>query len=104
MEKSGNTDIRYIIQAIDHFTKFRWVHVSNHKASADVIHLLCFIFGHYGPCSILQCDRGGEFVSDELKEFLEKWHVKLIHSGVRHPQTNGSVENANGHLKRLLGK
>jgi transposase InsO family protein len=49
---------------------------------------------------IVQSDNGSEFRNAVLKAFCKKNGLKLVHSSVRKPSTNGLVEQANGQVQR----
>ena len=41
---------------------------------------------------ILQTDNGKEFDNQYIKHYCIEYDIKLIHSSLYHPQTNGSIE------------
>lgn len=86
------------------------------------------VFLQFGAPAILQSDNGKEFrakVVEELKvnlfykSLINKYmnliyesiafikvlwpDLKIVHGRPRHPQSEGSVERANGEVKRLIG-
>ena len=95
---------RYIFYAVDHFSKFHWAYVTKTKEADNAVHLFQTIFSSCGPSKFVQCDNGKEFRNRTLKAYLARWNSKLIFSRVRHPQTNGAIERANGHLKVQIHK
>ena len=61
------------------------------------------IFLLFGAPAILQNDSGSEFTAQvirELKELLPQ--LTMVHGKPRHPQSQGSVERANGDIKDML--
>ena len=95
---------RYIFYAVDHHTKFHWAYVTKTKHAKNAVLLFKFIFQFFGPSKFVQCDNGKEFRNKSLLAYLKSWNSKLIFSRVRHPQTNGAIERANGHLKTQVFK
>mmetsp|Transcript_21055 Transcript_21055/g.24885 ORF Transcript_21055/g.24885 Transcript_21055/m.24885 type:complete len:336 (+) Transcript_21055:167-1174(+) len=52
----------------------------------------------------VRSDRGSEFVSHIMKEYLDKQGIKQVLSAPYAPQSNGAIERANQTLKRLIHK
>ena len=56
-----------------------------------------------GAPTILQSDNGSEFTANIITELKQLWpDMKLVHGKPRHPQSQGSVERANGDTKDML--
>jgi hypothetical protein len=49
-------------------------------------------------------DNGPLFVSKEHHKFSKSWKFQIIASSLKHPQSNGRVENAVQAVKRLMKK
>lgn len=94
----------YILHYQDHFTKFSVLKALRTKQTTEVSHHLYEIFTLIGAPKILQCDNGNEFVGAPLKKMMKTFwpNTKLVHGSPRHPQSQGSVEKANGDVKRML--
>ena len=64
------------------------------------------LFEKEGFQLILQSDNGKEFVNKLIKNFLEKYEVKMVCGSPRHPKSQGQVKNLNKltkqHLRRYL--
>ncbi|KAG8171994.1 hypothetical protein JTE90_000411 [Oedothorax gibbosus] len=69
--------------------------------SETVTDALLLIFSRWGFPKVLQCDNGTSFTSNLTSTFFEKFGIRVVHSSVRHPQSN-SVERWHRTLKRLL--
>ena len=66
------------------------------------MHLLD-IFLLFSAPAILQSDSGSEFTSHVITELKAVWpDLTIVHGKPRHPQSQGSVERANGDLKDML--
>ena len=66
------------------------------------LHLLD-IFLTTGAPAILQSDNGAEFTAAVITEVCKLWpELKIVHSKPRMPQSQGSVERANGDIKDML--
>ncbi|KAL2903635.1 Pro-Pol polyprotein [Bienertia sinuspersici] len=51
---------------------------------------------HYGLPICLVFDHGKQFYNDDIKEFLNDYHVKFASSTVCHPQSNEKVKGQKG--------
>ena len=66
------------------------------------LHLLD-IFLTTGAPAILQSDNGAEFTAAVITEVCKLWpKLKIVHSKPRMPQSQGSLERANGGIKDML--
>jgi transposase InsO family protein len=87
----------------DHFTKFLWAKPLQGKSAAPIADFLFQLFVDGRPCpERWHCDNGGEFVNKLMLEVIELLMAKYTHGRPRHPQTQGSIERANGTVKRKL--
>ena len=88
----------------DHFTKFCVLRPLHSKQVEEVARQLYDIFTLIGAPKILQSDNGSEFVGAPLKEMMKKYWpaTQFVHGSPRYPQSQGSVERANGDVKKML--
>ena len=61
-------------------------------------------FGSHGLPEIVVTDNGSNFMSSELKSFLQKNGVRHITSAPYHPSSNGLVEKAVRTFKQGMKK
>jgi hypothetical protein len=61
--------------------------------SAAVITCLSTIFAEHGTPEIVFSDNGPQFVSEEYKEFSQKFGFLMEQSSPRYPQANGFIES-----------
>lgn len=95
---------KWILTVQDHFTKFLHLRALENKKAAEVAMHLLEILLVFGCPQILQSDNGREFRAQVVEELKVLWpDLKIIHGRPRHPQSQGSVERANGEVKKLLG-
>ncbi len=98
--KAGN---RFIITAIDYFTRWVFAKATRTIEALDVENFLCSeVLPVIGVPSQIISDRGRQFVSEHLITFYEKMGIRGTPSTAYHPQTNGLVERWNGTLQRML--
>ena len=86
---------KWVINLIDHHTKFVNSHPLHAKSADEVIDAVknyCLSYGY--PKKILT-DNGGEFCNAKLKLFCEESQIKLSHEAARTPTTHGLVERSN---------
>ncbi|VFQ98118.1 unnamed protein product [Cuscuta campestris] len=92
----GTGNVRYVIVAIDYFTK--WVEAA---PLASITGAQCQKFlakqviCRFGVPEHIITDNGTQFESKPFNNFLESWGIKHSYASVGYPQTNGQVENAN---------
>ena len=71
------------------------------KRASEVAFQLMDIFLTLGAHAILQS--GLEFTAQVITELKREWrNLVLVHGKPRHPQSQGSVERANGDIKDML--
>ena len=99
------TGKRYIILAIDFFTKWpEAVAVEEADAQAVVKFLHQDIICRHGVPSQITSDRGTEFLNDLVTEFERTYRIKHIKTTAYHPQGNGQTERTNQTIKNILSK
>ena len=74
----------------------------NHATTAEVIKSLRNLFADFGVPEEFACDGGTNLTSEEMKNFLKKWGVKLRVSSAHYPQSNGRAECAVKAAKALV--
>ena len=92
----------YILNYQDHLTKFIMLKPLRSKTARETSNALIEIFAVIGAPKILQSDNGLEFAKNSM--ILKKiWRdIKIVKSRPRHPQSQGSVERANGDVMQML--
>jgi transposase InsO family protein len=86
---------RYIITAVDYYTK--WVEAAplTDKSSLSVARFLWDLHCRYGAADVFISDQGREFVNSVQKELFRLSGVKHRITSAYHPQANGLVERQN---------
>ncbi|GKC40379.1 reverse transcriptase domain-containing protein [Tanacetum coccineum] len=99
----GPGKLKYIIVAIDYFTK--WMEakplatISRKEVKKFVWQNIVCMFG---LPKVIVTDNGTRLVNDPFKSWCEKWKIKQMNTVVAHPQANGLVERANKSLMHGL--
>ena len=82
MRSISDGQLKWILQAKDHFSKFIWTKSLETKECRLVAKFVGELFYSIGPPKILQSDNGGEFKGHELIDLLQNEFpaVKFVHS------------------------
>ncbi|GJW19947.1 reverse transcriptase domain-containing protein [Tanacetum coccineum] len=91
--------IKYVIVAIDYFTKWIEAKLLVKITDNDVIHfVLDNIICRFGLPRIIITDNGTQFVNDPFKSWCARLNIQHMNTVVAYPQANGLVERANKSL------
>jgi len=93
---------RYVIVAVDYFTKWVEAEATQDITSQDVIRFLINVFSRHGVPQVITADNGVQFTSDMTKIFLDLYDVYIKFTSTYHPESNGMVENRNKEIVKLL--
>ncbi|XP_068228066.1 KRAB-A domain-containing protein 2-like [Palaemon carinicauda] len=103
MQSMSCRTFKWIMVYQDHPTKFCVLRPLTSKRAAEVAFQLANIFLLLGAPVILQSDNGSEFTAQIINELRSLWpELSIVHGKPRHPQSQGSVERANGDIKDML--
>jgi hypothetical protein len=99
------TGKRYIVVAVDHFTK--WVE-ARALEEADAQSIVQFLYDEiicrHGTPTLMTTDRGTEFVNELVTALTNVYKIRHIRTTAYHPQGNGQVERTNRIIKDILAK
>ncbi|CAM1304217.1 Uncharacterised protein r2_g1413 [Pycnogonum litorale] len=93
---------RYILTVVDYATRYPEAIPLKSIETVDVAEALLDIFLRVGIPHEIVSDRGSQFVSDMMKEFMRLLSLKHIKTTPYHAMANGLVEKWNGTLKCML--
>ena len=94
---------KWVFHYQDHHNKLSFLFPLTAKCAREVALRLVDIFSVIGAPCILQMDNGREFVAQVITELKLIWPgMTIVHGKPRHPQSQGSVERANGDVKIML--
>ncbi|XP_072088150.1 uncharacterized protein [Arachis hypogaea] len=103
--KALRREVKYLIVAIDHYTK--WVEAEP-LASISSANCRRFmwrqVISRFGVPEVVVLDNGTQFTDKKFREFLDGLGIKQKFSSVKQPQTNGQVEAANKVILQGLKK
>ena len=83
---------RWVLSVIDVFSRYLVLRPLHSKDTAVVAAELLQIFSDFGAPSIIQSDRGSEFLGSVVV-VAKQLNVKIIRSSVKHPQSQGKVRH-----------
>ena len=99
------TGKRYVVVAIDHFTK--WVE-ARALEEADAQSIVQFLYEdvicRHGVPTLMTTDRGTEFINELVTALASVYKIHHIRTTAYHPQGNGQVERTNRIIKDILAK
>ena len=95
---------KYILTVCDYGTRYLEAFPLKSTTSQDVAEALIDLFARTGIPDEILTDRGANFCSELMTEFLKLLGVRSIKTSAYHPETDGMVERFNGTLKAGLRK
>ncbi len=81
-------EYQWILSCIDVCSRYLLLRPLYSKDTAVVSEQLLQIFADLGTPSVIQSDRGSEFMG-AVERVAKLLQVKMVHSSVRHPQSQG---------------
>ena len=93
---------RYILTLVDFATRYPEALPLRVVDSETIAEALLSIFSRVGIPSVLLSDNGPQFVAGFIQEVARLLSLKLIHSTIYHPMSNGLIDKFNGTLKGMF--
>jgi hypothetical protein len=90
---------RFVIVAVDHFSKWPEAAACGTVTSSVVIEFLTSLFDRYGLVEEIVTDNGVQFTSVEFQTFLKQHGIRHCRTSLYAPQANAAVERWNRVLK-----
>jgi transposase InsO family protein len=90
-------NLKYVVVAVEHFSK--WIEAKSLATITSVTvqkNIWQNIVCRFGVPKAITVDNGIQFDAEAFKEFCEQIGMKIHFASVRHPESNGLVERANG--------
>ena len=98
-------DYKWILHAIDHWTKFNFAFPLQSKEAESVAAIfITYFFPYFGIPKIFHTDNGREFANSIIENLIDSWQsdIQIIHGQPHHPQTKGVIEQAHRTLEQKL--
>lgn len=90
---------RYMLVAIDYFSKWPEARTVEYVTSSAVINFLTTLFDRFGLVEEVVTDNGPQFISNEFTSFLASLGIRHSRSALYSPQSNAEVERFNRVMK-----
>ncbi|KRH92279.1 putative transposable element, partial [Pseudoloma neurophilia] len=104
LERSDNGH-RYILVAIDHYTKWTETAPINDKTADTVVKIIKrLIIDKHGIPETILSDNGTEFQNQEMTKLCKELNIKAKFSSPEHHETVGAVERVNQTLMNKVRK
>ena len=96
------TNYKYIIDCIDHFSKFYWGYLIRDKTANTTLNKIKNFIGINKKPVIVQTDNRLEFKNKIVENYFKEEGIKHIFSRPHHPQTNGCLERYHRELHKFM--
>lgn len=100
--KPSSTKNKYLLVMVDEYSRFPFVYPCADMSTLTVISCFQKLFSLFGCPSSVHSDRGAQFMSKEVSNFLLEHGVVMTHSTPYHPQGNGQCERMNGTIWKAV--
>lgn len=100
-EPDHDTGAKWMLQIKDHFSRMIWLYPLMDKSSAKIAKAVSYWLSWNGEPTCFYHNNGPKF-KGEFEVLLRERDIKHIPGRAYHPQTQGSVEKANGIFKQRL--
>ncbi len=90
-------NLKYVVVAVEYFSK--WIEAKPLATITSVTVQKFFwqnIVCRFGVPKAVTVDNGTQFDAETFKELCDQIGTKILFASVRHPESNGLVERANG--------
>jgi IS30 family transposase len=98
-------NLKYVVVAVEYFSK--WIEAKPLATITSVtVQKFCWqnIVCRFGVSKAITMDNGTQLEAEAFKEFCEQIGTKIHFASVRHPESNGLVERANGIIMTRIMK
>jgi transposase InsO family protein len=102
MQNKESNGYKYILTAIDMFSKKAFARAMKSKEEKDIIKAMKQIMQNNPLMKSVRLDNGSEFISDTFRKLLKDKNIKQVFSQAGKPQSNGNVEKFNGTIGRMI--
>ena len=98
----SNSQNKYLLVIVDEFSRYPFAFPCSRITDDVVITHLLNLFSMFGTPSAIHSDRGAQFESTKLKEFLLKNSVAKTRTTPYRPEGNGQCERINGTIQKTI--
>lgn len=94
----------WILHVKDHYSRFCMLYPLRRRSGTAVVRHLMEWIAILGPPQILQTDNGREFVNEAIQHVATEHGILIRRGQTGRPRSQGLVERANGHVRRMIAK
>jgi hypothetical protein len=96
---------KYLLVAIDHFTKYVWVFpVEDTKTHTTASVLWNRLFAEFGTPEEILSDSAPQLLAKEIADLYRLFHIEALHSTAYYPKGNSVVERVNQTVNATIAK
>lgn len=96
---------RFVVVSVEYASRFAICKALPRVTSDDIVRFLIEeVFCRFGDVGQIITDRGTIFTARVVRETVERFGARLIHTSAFHPQSNGLVERFNRTVVDMLSK
>jgi transposase InsO family protein len=100
---SSSKGHRFMLVVTDYFTKWTEVVLLKNMMHKEVIEFITkHIIHRFSVPQTLTTDQGTSFVSNQVREFIESYKIRLLNSSPYYTQANGQAESSNKTLIKFI--
>lgn len=96
------TKNKYLLTVVDEYSRFPFAYPCKDITTASVINCLVELFSVFGMPAYIHSDRGSQFLSNDLVNFLHSKGVATSRTTPYNPEGNGQIERYNGIIWRSI--
>ena len=100
--KHSSSQNKYILTVIDEYSRFPFLFPCPDLTASTVMKCLSMLFTMFGLPESVHSDRGTNFMSAEVTNYLAKMGINQTRTSPYHPQGNGQCERYNGVLWKSI--
>ena len=104
MRMNADGRYRWILHIKDHYSRFCMLYPVRRRKKQEVLRYLLDWMALMGPPSILQTDNGREFANEAVAYVAQQHHIVIRRSQPGRPRSQGMVERANRHIRKMVVK
>ncbi|KAI3620135.1 hypothetical protein CBS9595_002102 [Malassezia furfur] len=104
MRREPDGEYQWILHIKDHFSRFCMLYPLKQGTQGEVVRYLLEWMAMLGPPAVLQMDNGEAFVNEAIARIAREHHIVIRRGSPGRPRSQGLVERANGHVRRLIAK
>ena len=96
------TSNKYLLTIVDEYSRFPFAYPCKDMSATTVIRCLSNLFSIFGTAAYIHSDRGTQFMSNELHEYLSSRGIASSRTSPYTPRANGQCERYNGIIWKVV--